>query len=107
MNITKEMVLDILENLSDDELKLFLEHLVNNNDTAKEALYKYYVGLLNQKYIAKTNYKERILTEIKIDKIHPYAFVSFYELIHSSINKYDGNYEEIRKDLLNFIKIDI
>ena len=89
MNITKEMILDILENLNDDELRLFLEHLVNNNDYAKESLYKYYIGLLNQKYIDKINYKDRIIQEIKIDKIHPYAFVSFYELIHNSIIKYN------------------
>jgi predicted NACHT family NTPase len=41
MDIPKEVIIDILENLSDDELRLFLEHLVNNNDFAKESLYDY------------------------------------------------------------------
>ena len=77
MDISKEVIIDILENLSDDELRLFLEHLVNNNDFAKESLYKYYQGLMNNRFIEKNNYEERILNEIKIDKIHPYAFVSF------------------------------
>ena len=100
MNISKEMIIDILENLSDDELRLFLEHLVNNNESAKESLYKYYVGLLNQKYIEKHNYKERILNEIKVDKIHPYAFVSFYELINNSIIKYDKNNDDFLYELI-------
>ena len=100
MEITKEMILDILENLNDDELKLFVEHLVNNNEFAKESLYKYYIGLLNQKYIEKKNYKDRILNEIKIDKIHPYAFVSFYELIHNSINKFNKNNDDFLYELI-------
>lgn len=100
MNISKEMIIDILENLSDDELRLFLEHLVNNNESAKESLYKYYVGLLNQKYIEKHNYKERVINEIKVDKIHPYAFVSFYELINNSIIKYDKNNDDFLYELI-------
>lgn len=100
MNITHDMILDILENLSDDELRLFLEHLVDNNEHAKESLYKYYIGLLNQKFIEKKNYKERILNEIKIDKIHPYAFVSFYELINNSINKFNKDNDDFLYELL-------
>ena len=39
MEISKEMIIDILENLSDDELRLFLEHLVNNNSYKKSSLF--------------------------------------------------------------------
>jgi len=100
MDISKELIIDILENLNDDELRLFLEHLVNNNDEAKELLYKYYIGLINQKYIEKKNYKERIIKEIKIDKIHPYAFVSFYELIHNTINKLNKDNDDFLYELV-------
>lgn len=100
MNISKEMIIDILENLNDDELRLFLEHLVNNNDFAKESLYKYYMGLINQKYIEKKNYKDRIINEIKIDKLHPYAFVSFYELIHNTIIKYNKDNDDFLYELI-------
>jgi len=100
MEITKEMIIDILENLNDDELRLFIEHLVNSNEFAKESLYKYYIGLLNQKYIDKKNYKERITNEIKVDKIHPYAFVSFYELMHNSLLKYNKNNDDFLYELI-------
>lgn len=100
MKITNDMLLDILENLSDDELRLFLEHLASNNEDVKESLYKYYIGLLNYKFIDKSNYKERILSEIKVDKIHPYAFVSFYELINNSINKYDKDKDDFLYELI-------
>ena len=79
MEITKEMIIDILENLNDDELRLFIEHLVNSNEFAKESLYKYYIGLLNQKYIDKKNYKERITNEIKVDKSLIDDFISKLE----------------------------
>ncbi len=88
MDISKEMLVDILENLSDDELRLFLEHLVNHNSDAKDALYKYYQGLLNEQYIAKKNYKERINEEINIKKIHEFSFTHFYELINNSIKRF-------------------
>ena len=100
MEISKEVIIDILENLSDDELRLFLEHLVNNNSFAKESLYKYYQGLMNNKYIEKINYKERILEEIKVDKIHPYAFVSFYDLLNNSLIKFDKNNDDFLYELL-------
>ena len=100
MDIPKEVIIDILENLSDDELRLFLEHLVDNNDFAKESLYKYYQGLMNNRFIEKNNYKERILNEIKIDKIHPYAFVSFYDLLNNSLNKFNKNNDDFLYELL-------
>ena len=100
MKVTNEMLLDILENLSDDELRLFLEHLASNNDEVRDNLYQYYIGLLNYKFIDKKNYKERIMNEIKIDKIHPYAFVSFYELIHNSLNKYEKDNDDFLYELI-------
>ena len=100
MDIPKEVIIDILENLSDDELRLFLEHLVNYNDFAKESLYKYYQGLMNNRFIEKNNYKERILNEIKIDKIHPYAFVSFYDLLNNSLNKFNKNNDDFLYEFL-------
>lgn len=115
MEITNEMILDILDNLKDDELKLFVEYLVNNNKDAKETLYKYYIGLIKEKYIDKNYYKERLNEEIKVDKIHPYAFVRLYELINNSIQKFDKENNDFLYELifeayiqlsLKYLKID-
>ena len=75
MDISKEVIIDILENLSDDELRLFLEHLVNNNDFAKESLYKYYQGLMNNKHSelipinASDQEQKAMIDQMKADSI--------------------------------------